>query len=55
MKLLLHICCAPCSIMCIQKLSEENIDIYGLGLKLQSIVLELLYILRPIPLKGLLV
>lgn len=29
MKLLLHMCCAPCSIMCIEKLKEENIDITG--------------------------
>lgn len=29
MKLLLHICCAPCSIMCIEKLREENIDVTG--------------------------
>lgn len=29
MKLLLHMCCAPCSIMCIEKLREENIDITG--------------------------
>lgn len=29
MKLLLHICCAPCSVMCIEKLREENIDITG--------------------------
>ncbi|HPE14424.1 MAG TPA: epoxyqueuosine reductase QueH [Bacilli bacterium] len=27
MKLLLHTCCAPCSIMCIEKLKEDNIDI----------------------------
>ena len=26
MKLLLHICCAPCSIMCIKKLREEDIS-----------------------------
>ena len=29
MKLLLHICCAPCSVMCIEKLKEDNIDITG--------------------------
>ena len=29
MKLLLHICCAPCSIMCIKKLREESIDVTG--------------------------
>lgn len=29
MKLLLHMCCAPCSIMCIEKLKEQNIDITG--------------------------
>lgn len=29
MKLLLHICCAPCSIMCIEKLREENISVTG--------------------------
>ena len=29
MKLLLHICCAPCSIMCIKKLREDNIDVDG--------------------------
>ena len=29
MKLLLHICCAPCSVMCIEKLREEGIDITG--------------------------
>lgn len=29
MKLLLHICCAPCSVMCIKKLREENIDVTG--------------------------
>ena len=29
MKLLLHICCAPCSIMCIKKLREEDIDVTG--------------------------
>ena len=29
MKLLLHICCAPCSVMCIEKLREENIDVTG--------------------------
>ena len=29
MKLLLHICCAPCSVMCIEKLREQNIDITG--------------------------
>lgn len=29
MKLLLHICCAPCSVMCIKKLGEENIDVTG--------------------------
>lgn len=29
MKLLLHICCAPCSAACIKVLREENIDIVG--------------------------
>lgn len=29
MKLLLHTCCAPCSIMCIEKLREQNIDVTG--------------------------
>lgn len=29
MKLLLHICCAPCSAIFIKKLKEENIDITG--------------------------
>ena len=29
MKLLLHICCAPCSIMSVKKLREENIDVTG--------------------------
>ena len=29
MKLLLHICCAPCSIMCIKKIREESIDVTG--------------------------
>ena len=29
MKLLLHICCAPCSIMCIKKLREESIEVTG--------------------------
>ena len=29
MKLLLHICCAPCSAACIKVLREENIDIKG--------------------------
>lgn len=29
MKLLLHICCAPCSASCIKVLREENIDIVG--------------------------
>lgn len=29
MKLLLHMCCAPCSVMCVEKLREENIDITG--------------------------
>lgn len=27
MKLLLHTCCAPCSVYCVEKLKEENIDI----------------------------
>ena len=27
MKLLLHTCCAPCSVYCVKKLREENIDI----------------------------
>lgn len=29
MKVLLHICCAPCSIMSIKKLREENLDVTG--------------------------
>lgn len=29
MKTLLHICCAPCSSMCIKSLREENIDVTG--------------------------
>ena len=29
MKLLLHICCAPCSAACIKVLREENIDVKG--------------------------
>ncbi|MFA5037675.1 MAG: epoxyqueuosine reductase QueH [Candidatus Izemoplasmatales bacterium] len=29
MKLLLHICCAPCSVMCISKLREDGIDVTG--------------------------
>ncbi|MBQ1813177.1 MAG: epoxyqueuosine reductase QueH [Bacilli bacterium] len=29
MKVLLHICCAPCSAYCIKSLREENIDIVG--------------------------
>lgn len=29
MKLLLHICCAPCSAACIEVLRKENIDIKG--------------------------
>lgn len=29
MKLLLHICCAPCSVMCIKKLKEDNIEVTG--------------------------
>lgn len=29
MKLLLHMCCAPCSIICVEKLREKNIDITG--------------------------
>lgn len=29
MKLLLHICCAPCSIMCIERLREQAIDVTG--------------------------
>jgi len=29
MKLLLHICCAPCSILCIKRLRESNIDVTG--------------------------
>lgn len=29
MKVLLHICCAPCSIMSIKKLKEEGLDITG--------------------------
>ena len=27
MKLLLHTCCAPCSVYCIEELKKENIDI----------------------------
>ena len=27
MKVLLHTCCAPCSIYCVKKLKEENVDI----------------------------
>ena len=30
MKLLLHICCAPCSVACIESLRAEGIDVYGL-------------------------
>lgn len=29
MKILLHICCAPCSSMCIKSLREETIDVTG--------------------------
>jgi len=29
MKLLLHICCAPCSAACIKVLREEEIDVTG--------------------------
>lgn len=29
MKVLLHICCAPCSVKCIEKLRSDNIDILG--------------------------
>ena len=29
MKLLLHICCAPCSIMCIETLRQEGIEPVG--------------------------
>ena len=29
MKVLLHICCAPCSAMCIKKLREDDIDVTG--------------------------
>lgn len=29
MRLLLHICCAPCSVMCIQRLRESKIEITG--------------------------
>ena len=29
MKLLLHICCAPCSAACIKVLRDENVDVYG--------------------------
>lgn len=29
MKLLLHICCAPCSIKCIEELRKDNIDVTG--------------------------
>ena len=27
MKLLLHTCCAPCSVYCVEQLKKENIDI----------------------------
>ncbi len=30
MKLLLHICCAPCSVACIESLRDENIEVCGL-------------------------
>ena len=29
MKLLLHICCAPCSVACIKSLREEKIEPHG--------------------------
>ncbi|MDD3113602.1 MAG: epoxyqueuosine reductase QueH [Candidatus Izemoplasmatales bacterium] len=29
MKLLLHICCAPCSIMCVEQCRKEAIDVVG--------------------------
>jgi len=29
MKLLLHVCCAPCSIECINELKKDNIDVTG--------------------------
>lgn len=29
MKTLLHICCAPCSLMCIESLREEGVDVSG--------------------------
>lgn len=29
MKVLLHICCAPCSVACIEKLRSDNIDVVG--------------------------
>lgn len=29
MKILMHTCCAPCSIMCIEKLREKNHDVTG--------------------------
>ena len=29
MKVLLHVCCAPCSIMSIKKLREDNMDVTG--------------------------
>ena len=30
MNVLMHICCAPCSIMCVQTLRDEGIDVSGL-------------------------
>ena len=29
MKVLLHICCAPCSVACIEKLRKDDIDVVG--------------------------
>ena len=31
MRLLLHICCAPCSVMCIEALRAECIEPAGVG------------------------
>lgn len=31
MKLLLHICCAPCSVACIRQLRGEGIEPVGFG------------------------
>ncbi|MCK5832170.1 epoxyqueuosine reductase QueH [bacterium] len=30
MKVLLHICCAPCAVMCVKNLREEDFDVAGL-------------------------